>query len=204
MAKVKNAFTDQGNLSGIASSTLNQITDSALGGLSPLNNFGRYLTGSRAVIKLNGKLFGFAFAVNYNISTAVDEINTIDDWTPHELAPSRVTVTGSLSMFHVPGKGPAKQLVQANVLSFLFHKYITIEITDQTTGQLIFKTEKAMITNKSQSLVAGELSTIELQWKAIGWMDEMTPSYPSGHEQDSNGNTGDGLAAGNILSRVSF
>jgi hypothetical protein len=107
-------------------------------------------------------------------------------------------------MFHVPGKGPAKQLVQANVLSFLFHKYITIEITDQTTGQLIFKTEKAMITNKSQSLVAGELSTIELQWKAIGWMDEMTPSYPSGHEQDSNGNTGDGLAAGNILSRVSF
>jgi hypothetical protein len=161
----------------------NDLVDSSLGSLSPLNNFGRYLTGSRAIIKLNDELFGFAFGVSFNISTANDEIWTIDDWTPFELAPKRISVDGTLSMFHIPGKGPTRELVQANVLSFLFHKYITIEIQDQTTGQKIFETRKAVITSRRQSINAGELSKIELTWKSIGWIDELTPFYPQGYDK---------------------
>jgi hypothetical protein len=187
MAKVKNAFSDQGTLTGKASGLGQSLIENAVSAVSPFNNFGRYMTGSRAIIKVNGKLFGFAFGVNYNIHTAADDIATIDDWNVYEFAPSRIHIEGTLGMFHIPSKGPTREFVQANVLSFLFHKYITIEISDQTTGQTIFKTEKAWVTNKSQSLQAGELSTIQLSWKAIGWIDELTPFYPTGHEADSGG-----------------
>ena len=169
------------NISGVA----NDLLNSAVGGLSPLNNFGRYMTGSRAIIKINDKLFGFAFGVTFNIDTAQSEIWTIDDWTPFELAPRKISVDGTLSMFHIPGKGPSAELVQSNVMSFLFHKYITIRIEDQTTGQKIFETRKAVITNKRQTLRAGEISTIELSWKAIGWIDDITPNYPTGHSAES-------------------
>jgi hypothetical protein len=184
---IKNAFDDS-----ISTTVAEQLLNSAVGASSPLNNYARYMTGSRAVIKVNGKLFGFAFAVNYNISTAADENWTIDDPTPYELMPSRLQVSGTLGMFHIPGKGPTKELVQANLYSYLMHKYITIEISDQMTGQKIFKTDRAMITGKTQSLVAGEISTIQLTWKAIGWIDELTPNLPDGADsangKDESGN----------------
>ena len=135
--------------------TANNLVNSAIGGLSPFNDFGRYMTGSRAIIKVNDKLFGFAFAVGFEIKTDQSEIWTIDDYTPYELAPNKVSVSGTISMFHVPGKGPTKELVQPNILAFLFHKYITIRIEDQLTGQKIFETSRAQITSRRQSLNAG-------------------------------------------------
>ena len=182
MANVKNAFTDSGTLTGSVGELAESLINSAAGAISPLNNFGRYMTGARAIIKVNGKLFGFAFGVNYNIATPHEEVWTIDDWTPYELAPQRISISGTLGMFHIPGKGPTRELVQANVLSFLMHKYITLEITDQMTGQKIFKTERAVITNKNQILQAGDISTIQLSWKAIGWIDELMPKYPEGYD----------------------
>lgn len=168
----------------------------ALGGLSPFNDFGKYMTGSRAIIKLNDKLFGFAFGVSFNIETLQEEIRTIDDYTAYELAPNQVKVSGTLSMFHIPGKGPTPELIQPNILAFLFHKYITIRIEDQTTGQKIFETNRAQIISKRQSLRAGELSTIELQWKALGWTDQQKPFYPDGADTNLKKQTGnDGLVS---------
>jgi len=186
---INNGTFNSNNLSAVA----NDLLDNSLGAISPFNEFGKYFTGSRAIIKINDKLFGFAFNVNFNINTSQDEIWTIDDWTPFELAPKRITVEGSISMFHIPGKGPTRQLVQANVLSFLFHKYITIDIQDQTTGQTIFKTKKAVVTSKNQTVNAGELSRITLQWKAIGWSDEIAPFYPQGY----NGSSGSAATGAN-------
>jgi hypothetical protein len=181
--QIKNNLLSSDNIASVGEDLLN----SAVGGLSPLNNFGRYLTGSRAIIKVNGKLFGFAFGVTFNIKTMNQEINTIDDWIPHELAPQRILVDGTLSMFHIPGKTPTAEMVQANVLSFLFHQYITIDITDQTTNQTIFRTERAVITSRSQSVKAGELSTMTLEWKALGWVDDIKPFWPTGFDSDREG-----------------
>ena len=194
MAVIDNAITEAGTLTGAIGNVADSLVNSAVGALSPFNNFGRYLTGSRAIIKVNDNLFGFAFGVTFNIQTMVDEINTIDDWTPYELAPNRIIVNGTLSMFHIPGKSPTRELVQANALSFLFHKYVTISISDQTTGQKIFETQKAFITNRRQSVTAGEISTMTLEWKAIGFIDDMTPFYPSGFDGDGAGaGSGGGL-----------
>ena len=62
--------------------------------------------------------------------------------------------------------------MQANILNFLDQKYITIEARDQQTDQLLFFTNKAMITDRSQTVRSGELSKMTLNWTAIGWKDE--------------------------------
>jgi len=177
--KVKNAFTAQGTASGTIDALGKELVNSAFGAISPLNKYAKYMTGSRVILKCNDQLLGFAFAVKYNISTSNTEIQTIDSWVPWELAPQTVNVSGTMSLFHVPGKSVDQQLLQANLFSFMMHKYITIEISDRTTGNVIFKTTKAVITGKSQTLMAGELSTVELSWKAIGWSDELIPKFPT-------------------------
>lgn len=183
MARIKNALTENGTIAGKASGLATSLLQSATGALSPFNNLGRYMTGPRAIIKVNSQLFGFAFAVTYSITTEQTENFVIDEYIATELMPSRITVTGTMSMLHVPGKGPTKQLIQSNVMSFLQHKYITIEIRDQMTDEVIFNTNKAVITNKQQTLNAGDLSTITLTWKALGWTDELgVPTRPSGAE----------------------
>jgi len=173
---VKNAFTKSFPGSGL----IDSLANSTAASLNPIQPVGPYLTGGRAIIKINDRLFGFAFGVTFNINTDYVENNTIDEYLAYELMPTRITVNGTLSMFHIPNKSPTKRLIQPNVLSYLFHRYVTIEITDQHTGQTIFHTKKAVITSKQQVLQAGEISTIQLSWKAIGWVDEMIPSQPLG------------------------
>lgn len=187
----KNAFISSANAKELIGNSLNNAA-----AVSPLNDFGRYMTGSRAIIKISDKLFGFAFRVSFSIETEQMEIWTIDDYTPYELAPNRVKVSGTLSMFHIPSKGPTEQFVQANVLGHLFHKYITIRIEDQLTGNKIFETNRAQITSRNQTLTAGEISTIELSWKAVGWRDQITPFYPGGHDASSQAaSPGEDIAA---------
>lgn len=144
----------------------------------------KYLTGSRAIIKVNGKLAGFAFAANINIQTDQRDVNEIDNYVPYELAPRRTTVTGTLGMFHIPGKGPTAEGYMGNVLSFLMKRYVTIEIRDRTTNNLIFKTDRAAITGRQQSIMAGEQSTITLSFRAIDWEDEVEPKKPSNVDEE--------------------
>jgi len=154
------------------------LLSNALGPIQVFNKVGKYMTGARCIIKVNGKLAGFAFSVSWNVNTSQTTVREIDNYLPYEFAPSMLNVSGSLGMFHVPGKTATSELFMPNVLSFLHHKYISIEVQDQTTGQQLLRVNKAVITNKSQALVAGQISQMTLEWQGIGWQDEMKPALP--------------------------
>lgn len=168
-----------------STNTADLVAESAFGNIGLSKNMGKYFTGSRCVIKINSDLAGFAFAVSFSINTEQEEIWAIDSWTPWEIAPKRVTVEGTLGMFHIPGKGPSQEGIQADVLSFMFHKYITLEVRDARSDIMVFQTNKAVVTSRRQDIKAGELSTIQLNWKAIGWADEKFPALPSDLDSDS-------------------
>ena len=106
----------------------------------------KYASGARTTLKINNQIIGFAFSVSWNIRTTVSEIRTIDTYLPYELAPKHVTVDGTLGMFHIPGRGLSSELIQADVLNFLQQKYISIEVRDSATDNLLFATTKAMVT----------------------------------------------------------
>ncbi len=139
----------------------------------------RYASGARCLLKINGKLSGFAFGISWRITTQVTEIQTIDDYFPHELAPQRVSVEGTISALHIPGQSAGTELWQPDALNFLFQQYITIEVRD-TNDQLLFYTNKAMITSRAEDIKVDALSNVQLSWRAIGFQDERKPELAQG------------------------
>jgi hypothetical protein len=146
----------------------------------------KMMSGSRTVLKVNGNLIGFAFAVSWSVSTEGTEIYTIDDPVAYEIAPKRISVTGTLGLFQIPGRSAQAELMQSDMASFLANKYITIEVKDSATDQLLFLTNRAMITGQSADLRAEQLGTMQLTWKAVGWQAEASPQPPKGIDKKAS------------------
>ena len=156
-------------------------------GLFALQPMGKYVSGARTILKINGEIVAFAFQIGWNIRTEQDEIWTIDDWTPYELAPKRISIDGTIGGFYFPIKGsPTKNMMAPNVMSFMFHKYIDIEVKDSKTDALLFKTDRAVIVSNSVNITSENLAQVSLTWKAIGWADEKVPQYPDGVPTPTN------------------
>lgn len=177
------------NRPGAGQSLVDNIASNASGIFSTKSS-ARYASGARTTMKINGKITGFAFGISWRINTAVTEINTIDDYFPAELAPQRVTVEGTISALHIPGQSAGTELWQPDALNFLFQQYITIEVRDSATDQLLFYTSKAMITSRSEDIRVDSLANVTLQWKAIGFQDERKPELANGAQSTAKPTSG--------------
>jgi hypothetical protein len=164
----------------ISGSSLAANAASNIEGIFSIKPMAKYLSGARCILKVNGKIVGFAFAISWNIETSATEIQTIDDPLPYELAPQTITVTGQISGFRVPGSGPSQLLMQSDMVSFMHQRYIEIEVRDSQTDNLIFLTKKALITSRSENIRSDALAEMTLNFKAIGWADERSPRLPDG------------------------
>lgn len=188
------------NRPNVAQSLVDNVASNASGIFSTKPS-ARYASGARTTMKINGKITGFAFGVSWRINTAVTEINAIDDYFAAELAPQRITVEGTVSMLHIPGQSAGTELWQPDALNFLFQQYITIEVRDSATDQLLFYTSKAMITSRSEDIRVDSLANVTLQWKAIGFQDERKPELADG-AQSSNAKPASGGAPDTPQSRL--
>jgi hypothetical protein len=168
-----------------------QLADNLASGAGLTNVFSsrpvaKFMTGARVVLRVNGRISASFSQVSWDIQTDGKEIQTIDDYLPHEIAPTRISVTGTLSGFRIPGQGPTSELIQADIMSFLMQKYVAIEVRDSQTNELLFFTAKAQITGRSENHTSENLSNITLKWKAVGWKDERPPELPKGIEPGAN------------------
>ncbi len=159
---------------------------SNVSGIFSTKQTAKYASGARTILKINGKVVGFAFGIGWRINTAVTEIQTIDDVFPAELAPQRITVEGNMNALHIPGVSAGTELWQPDALNFLFQQYITIEVRD-STDQLLFYTSKAMITSRAEDIRVDSLANVSLQWRAIGFQDERKPEIADGAQASSQG-----------------
>jgi len=153
---------------------------SSFGSLLSARPTAKYASGARCLLKINNKLCGFAFAISWRITTQSTEINTIDDPFAYELAPQRITVDGTISALHIPGEGIGVKLWQPDSLNFLFQQYITIEVRDSATDNLLFFTDRAMIVSRQEDIKVDSLANVQLSWRAIGFKDEREPKLPDG------------------------
>ena len=170
----------------IGQSILDNTIGGNLSGIISSRPSAKYASGARCSLKINGKLVGFAFGVSWRCTTMFTEVNTIDDTMPAELAPQRITVDGTISALHIPGQSATTSLWQADILSFLFHRYIHIEVRDSQTDQLLFATDKAVITSRQEDIRVDQLANVSLSFKAIGWVDEQKPTLPDNYKEDTN------------------
>lgn len=176
------------------------ITDnltSNISGIISTRPTAKYSSGARAILKVNNTICGFAFGISWHINTIVSDINTIDDYLPYELAPQRITVDGTISAMHIPGTSAGTELWQPDVLSFMMNKYITIEVRDIVTDDLLFLTTKALITSRVEDIRVDQLSQVQLSFKAIGYRDERDPTTPT------DPNAADGSLLGSVRDFIS-
>ena len=164
---------------------------SNLTGVFSIAPMAKFMSGARCVLRMNGKIVGFAFGVSWNIKTDATEIRTIDDWLPYELAPSLITVTGTIQGFRIPGSGPGAQFLQTDIENFLHQRYVEIEVRDSQTNNLIFLTKQALITGRQETFRTGQMAEMTLEFKAIGFADEKPPERAK--DVVSEGKSGGGV-----------
>ena len=166
------------NVPSLPSNLANNVAGNVTGILSTRPS-AKYASGARCVLKVNGAIVGFAFGISWRITTQVIENRTIDNYLPYELIPQMITVDGTISALHIPGQGVGVKLWQPDVLNFLSQQYISIEARDSATDQLLFYTAEAMITSRTEDIRVDQLANTTLTFKAIGFIDERTPSTPT-------------------------
>ena len=181
-----NKLQGGGNAIGNALQRVGQNALDQFNGILSTRSIAKYSSGARTILRINGEIVGFAFSIAWNIRTEGKEIRTVDDYLPTEIVPGMISVSGTIGAFHVPNASPTKKQHMANVLSFPFHKYITIEVRDSQTDSLLFFTNRAMIVGRSEQIQAEQLSSMSLEWKAIGWLDEIKPSLPTPYSNPAN------------------
>lgn len=165
---------------------VDNVLESNLGGIISSRPIAKYMSGARCILRINSKIVGFAFGISWRIQSSFTEIDVIDNPLPEELAPRRIQVEGSISALHIPGRGAGIQLWQPDILSFLFHQYITIEVRDSQTNNLLFLAPKAVITSRSEDIRVDDLAQVSLSFMAIGFQDEKVPEVPEGFNTTAN------------------
>lgn len=172
---------------------------SQLGTIFTLKPQAKYLTGARTIIRVNGDVVAFAFQVTWNCRTEATEIYTIDDPLPWEIAPKTISVTGTLGLFQLPGDSPIARLMQADIANFLMNKYITIEVKDVASDNIIFKTNKAIVTGQQGEVASERLSTMTLTWTAVGWRAENEPKPITDKDMTKSPNDASPKGVGDLI-----
>jgi len=182
----RQGFDRGGDIGSFAQGIVENAIKSNLGSVFSLKPSAKYTTGARTIIKINNEIKLFAFSISWNIVTDNIEINTIDSYLPHELAPRRISVEGSIGSLIQPSVSLTSEIVQSDVLSFLFNKYITIEVLDNVTQAVLFKTNHAVITGSSANIQAEQIGTLSLSWKAIGWKYDSDLQFPEKYDEEQS------------------
>ena len=190
MADYLKGFSDNSVLGAAASaidpSNIGKNLVSGFQGILSAKPAAKYMTGARTIIKINGRIAAFATGVSWRMQTDSKELWGIDNYMPIEIVPNKIMVSGTLNGLVIPGNGPTNQLISPDVLSFLFHKHISIEVRDAQTDSLLFYTGRAMIVDRQENIKAGQLANLTLRFKAIAYRDEKIPEYPRGATGDTN------------------
>lgn len=168
------------NVPPIEQQLADNLTGGNVGGIFSTRPSAKYMSGARVALRINSRPVAFAFGISWRIDTTHLELNVIDNPLAEELVPKNIQVSGSISALHIPGQGPGAQLWQGDVLSFLFHQYITIEVRDSVTNQLLFWAPKAVITSRQEEIKVDDMAQMSLSFIAIGFKDEKEPGVPYG------------------------
>lgn len=173
------------NVPPVLQSAVDNALGGNIGGIISTRPIAKYMSGARCILRINGRVAAFAFGVSWRIQTGYKEVNAIDNPLPEEFVPQKIKVDGSISAMHIPGQGIGVQQWQPDALSFLFHQYITIEVRDSQTDQLLFYAPKAVITTRQEEVRVDQLASVTLSFMSIGFRDEKTPTYPDDFDKTS-------------------
>jgi hypothetical protein len=125
------------------------------------------LTGALIRLYINNRVYKEVQQVAYNIDYGEYPIYGIDSPIAQEIAPGKITVSGSVSGVRVRHSGGLQAYdARPLILNSRSSAYISIRINDRSTGEDILFIMSAKITN--QKMTIGTKGTAKLSFDFIG------------------------------------
>lgn len=144
------------------------------------------LSGARSILSVNGSPFAAGYVLNYDLRTEQYPLYTVDSPLPAELCPDKIMVSLSMRIFRTVdndpvrlGIAPPADLAGGTLVDkgFTEFNYLTIELRDKLTDQMILYIPKASINSRSGGITAESLLSETISITGIGFM---TRSMSSG------------------------
>lgn len=129
--------------------------------------------GARLICKINGVVVGQVIDFSFTSSTGVAAKRGIDIVIPQELAPTAVSVSGSISLLRTIGDGGAQGvgLVPSQIDAHK-GKYVTLLLVERTTNTAVFKCDYALINAESWNIGPRKLMVGSIGFEGITWTNE--------------------------------
>jgi hypothetical protein len=129
------------------------------------------LTGASIKLYINNKVYKEVQSISFSVDYGETEIYGIDSEYPQEIAPSKISVKGSVQGLRVKMSGG----LQGSNMRPLFtdiaaSPYISIRIQDRQTGEDILFIPNAKITRESHSIAVK--STYKLNFDFVGMIPQ--------------------------------
>jgi hypothetical protein len=134
-----------------------------------------YVTGARAIIKVNRKKVAAALNVSWTVSIEHTDIRTIDSQMPWEITPGQITVEAQLRRIIHPDTTAPKDHLFTVLQAGLHTPTATIIISDRL-GTPLF-TAKGNFVSWSGDISAGAIGIESLRFKGIYWRDNTMQYY---------------------------
>ncbi len=125
------------------------------------------LTGAQVKVYINNQVYKLTQSITFSVDYGEQEIYGIDSLFPQEIAPTRVSVRGSVQGLRVKQSGGLQaQNIRPLWVDMAASPYISIRIQDRATGEDILFIQQAKVTRESHT--AATKSTYKLNFDFVG------------------------------------
>ena len=126
------------------------------------------LRGADIFVYINNALYGPAQQLSYTIDSQTQEIYGVDSYYPQEIAPTRGSVSGTISGLRVRNGGGLVALgARPKATQPLAGNYVSIRIRDRSTGEDILFIPQAMVSNEQNSVATKGTWKLNFSFKGI-------------------------------------
>jgi hypothetical protein len=125
------------------------------------------LTGAHIRLYINNRVYKEVQQITYNVDYGEFPIFGIDSATPQEIAPSKLTVKGSVQGIRIKYSGGLQAYnARPTNVDILSAPYISIRIQDRQSGEDILLLQSAKVTSQQMSI--GAKGTVKLSFSFEG------------------------------------
>jgi hypothetical protein len=125
------------------------------------------------ILYINGKVFGVATSMNWEISTGSKAIRGIDQDFPFELAPGSSMVRGSVECMRQHDDAGVEGFGIVAIQDKLSNgRYFSLQLIDRETDSVVLQVLKASLTSQQWRVQAKGVLTGSFSWEALQYSNE--------------------------------
>ena len=128
----------------------------------------RVLRGADVKIYLGGNLYAESQGITYTIDYGEQEIYGIDSQFPQEIAPTRVSVQGTISGIRIKMAGGLQSYnIRTKINEILFAPYISLKVMDRHSDLVLLFVPNIKVTNEQVQVQTKGIVRVTFNFKGI-------------------------------------